>query len=122
MFMSSVVLVALRFKQIASIHVNALQNGASVRWPAAYWLHAPQTMGSTGQWVSGSNWSFFGLVTSMGHPWPIKVIRLTQCITVIITSRRTCCFPKSVEALSVVLEAYKNEKALRGDANTARWL
>jgi len=46
MFMSSAVLVTLRFKQIASIRVigkpYALQNGASVRWAAACRLHAPQ--------------------------------------------------------------------------------
>ena len=45
MFMSSVVLVTLRFKRIASIRVigkpYALQNGASVRWPSACRLHAP---------------------------------------------------------------------------------
>ena len=46
MFMSSAVLVTLRFKRIASIRVigkpYALPNGASVRWPAACQLHAPQ--------------------------------------------------------------------------------
>jgi len=45
MFMSSAVLVTLRFKRIASIRVigkpYALQNEASVRWPAACRLHAP---------------------------------------------------------------------------------
>jgi len=43
--MSSAVLVTLRFKRIASIRVigkpYALQNGASVRWPAACQLHTP---------------------------------------------------------------------------------
>jgi len=46
MFMSSAVLVMLHFKRIASIPVISqpyvLQNGASVRWPAACWLHAPR--------------------------------------------------------------------------------
>jgi len=45
-FMSSAVLVTLRFKRIASIRVigkpYALQNGASICWPAACRLHTPQ--------------------------------------------------------------------------------
>ena len=45
MFISSAVLVTLRFKRNASIRVigqpYALQNGASVRWPTACRLHAP---------------------------------------------------------------------------------
>jgi len=45
MFISSAVLVTLRFKRIASIRVisqpYALQSGASIRWPTACRLHAP---------------------------------------------------------------------------------